>query len=93
MPDKIVTHAENLLKSDDNPVNQWVQLTHEEEFPENHASFSVKTGAVRPNKCIISMKIKENLEKLGVPTLHIRLKLDSVHPRNDFKAIGKEVNS
>ena len=49
MPDKIVTHAENLLKSDDNLVSQWVQIVHEEELPENHASFSVRTGAVRPD--------------------------------------------
>ena len=50
MPDKIVTHAENLLKSDDNLVSQWVQIVHEEELPENHASFSVRTGAVRSDK-------------------------------------------
>jgi len=49
MPDKIVTHAENLLKSDDNLVSQWVQIVHEEELPESHASFSVRTGAVRPD--------------------------------------------
>jgi hypothetical protein len=50
MPDKIVTHAENLLKSDDNLVSQWVQMAFEEELPESHASFSVRTGAVRPDK-------------------------------------------
>jgi hypothetical protein len=55
MPGKIVTHAENLLKSDDNLVSQWVQMAHEEELHESHTTFSVRTGAVSPDKRYLTL--------------------------------------